>query len=148
MEGTGYTGRLFEEEVLEICLFRWEQGQAYVPFRKSMRLVMMCQPWDPSDPSTRAGNDLHCQVAMALGLEEWAELRFFSALGSPLDRWHGIDGLFEWRGKVVTIDLTCDHGKEVYKADVIIHPEDFEDQGQQIAQEIARQFHKQGALAA
>lgn len=147
----GYTGRLFEEEVLKTCLFQWNGTMEYVPFRKSMRLVMMCQPWDPSDPSTRAGNDLHCQVAMALGLEDWGQLRFFSALGSPLDRWHGVDGFFEWRGTVVTIDLTIDPTKVGYKADMVVHESDQEDSWASIGERIAdlfRQKTAQGAFAA
>ncbi len=151
MEGTGYTGRLFEKEVLATCLLHWKQGQAYDGFQKSMWLVMMCQPWDPSDPSTRAGNDLHCQVALALGLEDWGELRFFSALGSPLDRFHGIDGFFEWRGTVVSIDLTTDPKKVEYKADIVIHDTDEDDSWMTIAGEIAHLLRRrtaQGALVA
>ncbi|MDO8470711.1 MAG: hypothetical protein Q7S63_01915 [bacterium] len=148
MNGDGLTGRLFEEDVLAECLFQWKAGQAYTPFRQSMRLVRQNQPWDPTDPSTRDGNDLHCQVALALGLEDWSDLQFLTALHSPLDHWHGIDGLFEWQGCVVTIDLTCDHGKEEYKADVIIYPEDSDDQWKLAAHRIAEKFTQQGALAA
>lgn len=98
----GYTGRLFEYEVLAVCQAPWD-GHSYVPFQKALRLVKTHQPWDPTDPSTRAGEDLHCQVALALGLEDFSELSFFSALGSPLDLFHGIDAVFEWKGRVMTI---------------------------------------------
>ena len=145
MPSTGYTGRLFEEEVLAICLFRWNEAQPYISFEKSLRLVQMCQPWDPSDPSTRAGNDLHCQVALALGLEDWGELQFFSALGSPLDRFHGIDGFFQWRGTVVSIDLTIDPQKVKYKADIVVHESDQNDSWATIGRQIADLFRQKTA---
>src|SRR3990167_10601589 len=124
MTRSGYTGRLFEEEVLLRCHFSWK---GYVPFRESVRLVEANQPWDPADPSTRGASDLHTQVAMALELEDWGELRLFSALKTPLDVFHGIDAFFEWRGRVVTLDLTSNQKKDEYKADLMIRPEDSDD---------------------
>ena len=144
MTRSGYTGRLFEEEVLLRCHFSWK---GYVPFRESERLVEANQPWDPADPSTRGASDLHTQVAMALELENWDELRLFSALKTPLDVFHGIDAFFEWQGWVVTLDLTCDPHKENCKADFMIRPEDSDDDWKHVGCEIARLL-KQGAFAA
>ena len=140
----GYTGRLFEEEVLLRCHFAWK---GYVPFRQSVRLVEANQPWDPTDPSTRGASDLHTQVAMALELEDWSELRLFSALRTPLDVFHGIDAFFEWKGRVVTLDLTCNRKKDGYKADLMIRPEDSDDDWSRLGHSIAALLQR-GAFAA
>ncbi len=143
---SGYTGRLFEQEVLAICQVNWDGS--YVPFQNALMLVRENQPWDPRDPSTRAGEDLHCQVALALGLEDFSELSFLSALGSPLDFFHGVDGLFEWQGRVVTVDLTTNPHKDSYKADFILRPEDEDDSWQSVAMKIASRLQTRGAYAA
>ncbi len=140
----GYTGRLFEEEVLLKCHFSWK---GYIPFRESVRLVEANQPWNPADPSTRGASDLHTQVAMALELENWDELRLFSALRTPLDIFHGVDAFFEWQGRVVTLDLTCNQKKDGYKADLMIRPEDSDDDWNRVGHSIATLLQR-GALAA
>lgn len=147
MLGNGYTGKLFEDEVLAICQTNWD-GHSYVPFQRALWLVRQNQPWDPTDPSTRAGEDLHCQVALALGLEDFVELSFLSALGTPLDLFHGVDAVFEWRGVVVTVDLTTNPHKDSYKADLILHPEDENDDWQEAGAKIARLLQIKGACVA
>lgn len=120
---SGYTGRLFEEEVLGALHITWSRGR-FVPFVEALRLAQINQSWDPSDPNLRVANDLHAEVALALGLDDWRELRLFSAVNSPLDFFHGVDGWFEFRGRVVTMDVTTNPHKLSAKADFIIRPED------------------------
>ena len=117
----GYTGRLFEEEVLGHCGGSWS---GYMTYHQSLDFVKNNQIWDPTDPSSRTANDLHSHVALELGLEDWSELKFYSALKTPLDLFHGVDGFFEFRGTVVTIDVTININKQKYKADLIFHPSD------------------------
>lgn len=121
----GYTGRLFEEEVLGTLHIVWSR-ERYVPFVEALRLAKVNQSWDPSDPSLRVANDLHAEVALALGLDDWRELRLFSAVNSPLDFFHGVDGWFEFRGRVVTMDVTVNRRKLSAKADLVIRPDDLE----------------------
>lgn len=147
MSSNGLTGRLFEQEVLVVCQTGWD-GHSYVPFQQALWLVRTHQPWDPTDPSTRQGEDLHCQVAIALGMENFTELSLLTALGTALDVFHGIDAVFEWRGRMVTIDLTTNPHKDSYKADLILRPEDEDDDWQSAAQEIARRLQSKGACAA
>ncbi len=47
-------------------------------------------------------------------------LRFYTAIGSPLDFLHGVDGFFELGEHIVTVDLTLNPNKVEGKADVII----------------------------
>lgn len=143
MNGNGYTGRTFEEEILLRCLWVWN---GYVSYHKSMVMVKEFQPWDPTDPSSPAANDLHTLVVEALGIEDYSAVKLYTAVSSPLDVFHGIDCFVEWEGIVVTIDLTANCKKDSYKADLVIHEDNVytEDgrvnqlQLQRIGQEIAR----------
>ncbi len=116
-----YTGRLFEEEVVGRCL--WNCAD-YVPFRKAMTIVKNFQPWDPTDPSSPVMNDFHALLCEALGLEDYSLIGIYTAVGSPLDLFHGIDVFVEWNNVFVTIDLTINSKKDEYKADIILHEED------------------------
>src|SRR6185369_4444565 len=93
---------------------------------ESMDLVRKNQPCDPSDPDPRCANDLHALIAEKLGLDDFSELKLYTAVGSPLDFWHGIDGFFEFRGHVLTIDLTVNSHKDSGKANMIVHPDDLD----------------------
>ena len=117
-----FTGGEIEEEVIGHALVSWDGN--YVPFNRSMMVVKAHQPWDPSDPEPRFASDLHASVALALNLDDWSELRFYTAVGSPLDFFHGIDCFFEFRGLIVTIDLTVDPKKLVGKADLVLNVSD------------------------
>ncbi len=127
--GCNLTGRLFEEEFFGICS---GYSIGYMSYRRAMDAAKRSQPvgWDPKDPPTETANNFHARVCLALekitGLEEWSEVELWSAIGSALDRFHGIDGWFQFRGRVVTIDLTLDPQKESGRADFVLHPEDLE----------------------
>jgi len=62
-------------------------------------------------------------VCVELGVEEWSEVALYTAVGSPLDRFHGIDAFFEFHGTIVSIDLTVGR-KGSHKADLVIKPWD------------------------
>jgi len=125
-----YTGRMLEEEVLQRCAWIWNGG--YVPYNKSIANVKKFQPWNPSDPSSLAANDLHALVVEALGIDDYSAVSFFTAIGSPLDIFHGIDGFVEWKGVVVTIDITANPLKIEHKADIILHEKDVYDENGQV----------------
>lgn len=119
MNRSGYTGRLFEEEVLGKCRGEWS---GYMSWKDSLVYAANHQPkgWDPSDPSLKDANDFHALVAMELGIESWDELRLFSSVHTPLDWYHGVDGFFVFKGKVVTIDVTLNPNKDEAKADFVV----------------------------
>jgi hypothetical protein len=58
---------------------------------------------------------------------------------SALDVFHGVDGFFEFRGVVVTIDVTINPNKVCGKADLVVSGDDFEDLPA-LAARIAREF--------
>ena len=124
----GYTGRMLEADVLVSC--RKDEGwDKYMKFNEALNWVKDHQPprWDPTDPETRIANDLHALVAEELGLDDYLGLLFYTAVGSPLDRFHGIDGFFECGGKRVTIDVTQNPNKTTYKADYVVRGDELLD---------------------
>lgn len=134
---TGLTGRLFEWSVLGNPLATPENLRGYMPYNRAMTLAKNLAVWDPTDPAPRQANNLHFYVCEALGVEDYSQVRFYSALGTPLDFYHGVDCWVEFGGRVVTIDLTANIHKDHHKADVVVHPEDLEDEGKRLASYIA-----------
>src|SRR4051812_45780948 len=115
----GYTGRMFEGEILPRLSDEWRR-QGYFNEEKSYKWVKEHQIWDPSDPTNKTANDLHYKVAEKLGLDNVGELKFYSALNSPLDYHYGIDAFFEVGNDRCTIDLSINPHKEIAKADMVI----------------------------
>ncbi|HLD70647.1 MAG TPA: hypothetical protein VI937_02085 [Negativicutes bacterium] len=123
----GYTGGLLEADTFPAVLpGAKSQYVTWAEAMKAWNLVKENQPWDPTEPEGWAG-DLHSEVAIALGLEDWSHLCLFSATGSALD-WHGTDAWFEIAGVHLTLDVTANPAKfDGYKADIIVPPEAVED---------------------
>lgn len=116
-------------------------AKGYLPFTLAMELVEMFQPIDskthklsdPTNPEKRFANDLRVQIADKLGLEtseELDRLKYYTAIGSPLDFFHGVDAFVILEGKRpsdpkrwATFDFTLRteaSAKANAKADVII----------------------------
>lgn len=115
MPHDGYTGHLFEEEVLGICKASY---RGYMSWRDAAELVRKNQPLK----KTRVATRLEVEVGRQLG----EVVRFFTAVRSVMDVFHGTDGFFEFRGLVVTIDVTMKSDKDSGKADLIVHADDLE----------------------
>ncbi|PIR89383.1 MAG: hypothetical protein COU07_00590 [Candidatus Harrisonbacteria bacterium CG10_big_fil_rev_8_21_14_0_10_40_38] len=143
MKGGGfetYRGQDLEMDILgENVKPEAKYDGKYKQFKESLDLVKENQPegWDPKDPPvapTSFPSDLHLFVTEALEAdgEKEGSLKFFDALGSHLDKLHGIDAFFTYevevkkgprKEAVVTLDLTenpkkADRGA---KADVILY---------------------------
>jgi hypothetical protein len=136
---SGVTGRIFEEEVLGHCTVQWD-GRTYLRYREAMDLVRMHQPWLPTAPSQFLPRQLHAAVAKALGVDT-QKIALYTAVGSPLDRFHSVDGFVEFEGSVVTIDVTINRHKDAYRADVILSEDDVENNFTTVAGRISEAFH-------
>lgn len=112
----GLTGHFFEEEVLGRCT---ATCGAYLPLREAMVLVRKSQPASKRPAMQR----LEAEMSKVLG----RPVVFYTAVGSVLDAFHGIDGFFELAGQVVTIDLTINSAKCTGKADLVLQGDEFED---------------------
>lgn len=120
----GYTGKLLEEEIFGRCGGSWD-GKTFFKFSDSVEYAKNNQPssWRLSDPEPRFAGDLFATVAQGLGLDDWSELKLYGAVGTPLDIFYGVDAFFEYEGEIITIDVTLNKNKEVYKADFVVNPE-------------------------
>ena len=120
----GYTGRLMEEELFSASE-KESFSSEYLPYKESIEEAKENQPYeDPSDPEPRFSNDLHATVCEMLGLDDYSKLKIYTAIGSHLDVYHGVDAFFEVEinGKIhrVTLDVTFNKNKEDGgKADVV-----------------------------
>lgn len=118
MTNAGYTGHLFEEEVLGVCkashcgYLRWQDATAEV--RKN-------QPRTATPVASKLCGELRKKLP-------GVDIRFYTAVGSTLDKMHSVDGFFEFEGKVtVTLDLTMNPEKDACKADVLVCERDLAD---------------------
>src|SRR3989344_3568712 len=106
----------------------------FVFFRDALKLVKKFQPGDPKNPERGFARDLRIEIIDQLGLTEEKDMdkvKFYTAIGSPLDKWHSIDGFFEieeTNGQIIRITLdatTIDkeekikRGQEI-KADIVV----------------------------
>lgn len=122
-----YTGKLAEDEVFGST----EKGKniesknQYYSFEVLVELVKSSQPFkEPSNPDMPFPNDLHATIAKAFTLENYEQLKYYTAVGSNLDWMEGIDAFFELdlgngESIMVTLDITLNPMKPEHKADVV-----------------------------
>ncbi len=109
----GYTGHLFEEEVLGRCQ---ATHRGYLQWREAAEAVRKSQPRTKTPVAVKLQSEISRQLGGAV--------QFYTAVRSTLDVMHGCDGFFEFRGVVATVDLTMNPNKDSGKADIIIHQDD------------------------
>lgn len=127
-ESSGITGGIAEEELVGKSRYEEITHIAKSHFEYSTRgsalnLIRDMQPFDPTDPEPDFANAVHYYIFEKMGIDA-EQLRFYTAVGSPLDKFHGVDGWFETGDgnnmKMVTIDVTLNPNKsDGYKADII-----------------------------
>lgn len=110
---SGYTGQLFEDEVLGSCVVSWS---GYMAFKEAKRFARDNQPKVMCNHACR----FRQAVASVMSVE-LEKVSIFTAVGTPLDKFHSIDGWFEFDGLTVTFDVTLSTHKVRYKADVVVH---------------------------
>src|SRR5689334_4089778 len=67
----------------------------YVPYDKSIELIKKHQPWDPTNPRNEFLRELRLELYDKLHLDPHElpdAIKMYTALGTPLDRYHGSDG--------------------------------------------------------
>lgn len=123
----GVTGHLFEIEILGECTAHWN---GYLKWNQAKKFAMENQPWsDPTNPTCPIAKTFRRDVVKAMNLpkERQEHVRFFTAVHTPFDTFHGVDGWMEFEGTVVTIDVTMNPHKDWCKADVLITAKDLGD---------------------
>ena len=127
---TGYTGHLFEEEVLGLNLAVASRDD-YLPYATALEVARKGQP--PLKTPTRAR--IERELRSLLG----DAVRVRTAVHTVLDYKHVVDGFIDFEGMVVTIDLTMNPSKDVTKADFVVCEDDLIDIAA-LAGRIAREF--------
>ncbi|MBI5793623.1 hypothetical protein HZA87_00855 [Candidatus Uhrbacteria bacterium] len=142
-----YSGRFNERDVLGefrsnaagLRALQDEAGErGYIARGRAIDLIRQHTQEDPTNPRKPFAKELRLAVIDELGLEEDDDLdriRFYSAVGTPLDVFHGVDGWIEFvpeKGSIqmITLDVMLDPGKVSHKADVIVQqfPDPVEDE--------------------
>lgn len=170
IEKRGYTGKMFEEDFVGsipkgadyrsalLKLQEKSKKNGYVGFNDSVDLVKKFQPWDPTNPGKDFARDLRIEVIDRLNLakeEDMEKVRFYTAVGSPLDVFHGVDAFLEYADKEgeihrVTFDLSLDSEKEERrKADLVVKElSDPQTETEKYLEEVAQIAEKAAALIA
>ncbi|KKS36866.1 MAG: hypothetical protein A3G49_03860 [Candidatus Sungbacteria bacterium RIFCSPLOWO2_12_FULL_41_11] len=106
----------------------------FVFYRDALKLAKKFQPGDPGNPKRAFARDLRIEIIDLLGLTEEKDMdriKFYTAIGTPLDKWHSIDGFFEIEQEhrppiMITFDTTTltaeqkqERGQKI-KADILI----------------------------
>lgn len=147
--GVRYSGTEFEYDMFgEVNVrdpeFRAEMAKlgakesGYLPYDRSIELAKKFQPGDPTNPRKDFYRELLIALQEKLGINpESGDLRAYTAVGTPLDKFHGVDAFVTLgrggRELTVTMDATLRKEKLEggWKADVMVgevpDPEENED---------------------
>ena len=104
-------GADFEVEVLGRSTIRFH---GYMCFEAAMQEVRKHQPARKASAISAIEREFE---------KRGEKISFYTAVGSALDYYHGIDGFFVFRGMVLTVDVTLNPEKTVAKADIILGEE-------------------------
>lgn len=163
-----YSGRLNERDVFGEFKMTDEAKKAfrsaaeergYIAYSKVIDLIRRFPSEDPTNPQKPFAKELRMAVIEALDLEDeedMARIRFYSAVGTALDIFHGIDGWIELQLEegppvLVTLDVTLNTQKLEHKADIIIqeitdpsqNEDRFLEQVEQYALQVIERFHEE-----
>lgn len=135
---SGYTGGIVEEELLgsidkKKYFEKYPDISTYTTYRAAVEYVKDTQWGDPENPSKFFPRDLlrtlRKDEALTVRVPA-ATYRYFTAIGSHLDRWHGVDAFIEVEynnptNESVIIRTTIDvtrgpHKESGYKSDLVV----------------------------
>lgn len=147
------TGGTVERELFDRPKGMAAETPKYLNRREAFRFVREHQPEgsDPHDPKQDFAASVMAEVEKILGVSGKDQILFYTAVGSSLDRYQGIDGWYEYKGTIVTIDLTANPHKDSHKADIVflvphdgldrlVDAEQFESYTKELAMRIADYF--------
>lgn len=130
-ESSDATGGIIEQELFGKSLYEKNNEEfegshyKYLPRKVALDILKDMQPFDdPTDPEPEYINTVHALIFEKLGIDA-QDVKFFTAVKSPLDIFHGVDGWFEIVGGngnlvIVTIDITANPKKgDEHKADIV-----------------------------
>ena len=105
-----------ERAIFGATILSPKEGREYLSFSDAIAFAKEHQP--STLTRSRLVTQLRKSIAESLS-DSTLPLKFFTAVGTPLDTYHGVDGFFEQGNHIVTCDISL-REKEVIKADVLI----------------------------
>ncbi|KKT27812.1 MAG: hypothetical protein A3G02_02450 [Candidatus Yanofskybacteria bacterium RIFCSPLOWO2_12_FULL_44_13b] len=128
-EKSGMTGKIVEQELFGKSLYERETKElfpdySYADKLRCLDIIKKHQPSSPTNPQREFAHHVRSRVCILLGVDQKI-VRFYTAVDSPLDQFHQVDGWFEikFRGVniLVTVDLTSRPEKDKTRSDIIFH---------------------------
>lgn len=93
-----------------------ERPEGYLSFKDALDYARKHQP----SPFERSKTVKELRAKVALYCDDKNEaVKFYTAVGTPLDIYHGVDAFFEQGRRIATLDVSM-RDKEEYKADVLV----------------------------
>ena len=128
-ERSGMTGKIVERELFGKSLYE-ERTKEHAPdfthytYLRSIDVMKKFQPSSSTNPKPEFANYVRLKVCELMGLSR-ESVRFYTAIESPFDLFHKVDGWFEIKHQVqnnrVTVDLTTRPEKDSTKSDILFH---------------------------
>ena len=110
------SGSEFEKTIFGEC--KWKKSISnYIPKRECVKKII--EKGESDEPTIKF-------IIKKASSRLKKPVRAYSALGSPLDWWHGIDGFFICSNHIITADATLNKNKVEKKADIMIRMIDIE----------------------
>jgi hypothetical protein len=110
-----------------------EKKKGYIGFEQAAEFAKKFQPFDPTHPNKPFARDVRIGLLDLMMGKKWIteseedqdRVKFYTAVGTPLDKFHGIDAFMEYKdpnGKKyrVTFDLTLNPKKPEAKSDIVV----------------------------
>lgn len=174
-DNRGYTGKILESDYFGSSVIKSPEAReflavhgspakkggessVYLQFKKSIEFIKKFYAQDPHNPAKPAANFLFQALAKKLNIDP-VQLSFYSAIDTPLDKFHGIDGFFELENIRISLDVTANPKKEDTdensNVDVVLHelpdptkePAEFTRAIDSYAQELTRVWNNKKRLA-
>jgi len=124
----------------------------YAPYEQAMSIIREHYPGDPENPEKEFANDLRLEILDLLGPTA-TDVQFYTAVGTALDHFHGIDAWVEIKyperksAEIITLDVTLNKDKQEtgHKANLIIPeiPAPSSDDYLEAVEHIAKQILKE-----
>ena len=96
-----------------------KQEAMYMSYKDAVSHAKKNQPSEFKPETQKFANGIY-EALKHQGLPEGVPVKFYTAVGTPLDIYHGTDALFEIAGQDITIDVTINPEKVEAKADVVV----------------------------
>jgi len=129
------TSREYQKELKKLQEGAAEEGviNGFIPREKAIELAKKFQPFDPTHPNKPFARDIRISLLdLMIGKnmitdseEDQDRVKFYTAVGTPLDKFHGTDAFIEFKNSddkkyLITFDLTVRKNISKAKSDVIV----------------------------